>query len=253
MGRMNYLMLPVSKIKPNNWNPNKLQDWQIEKLKDSIKKFGFIDPITVRELDDGYYEILDGEHRGEAILCILSELKNMQDTHWIDKYDSKLRALLADDPIKIPAISIGKITDEQAKQVTLALSLHGLPDTIALAELLKELDDAIGYEELEKIAPYTKDDLDALLSIENYDLEEHLRNPNIEQDEQHEYLNISFRVHTSKLPIIEHGIDRIMDLLGVRKYSSAYDGAVLEAMIMLVSHESDEEIIKAYSGRNGQV
>ena len=59
--------IAIEKIKPNPSQPR--QDFnqvKLEELKLSIKKNGVLQPITVKELDDGNYEIIAGERRYRA-------------------------------------------------------------------------------------------------------------------------------------------------------------------------------------------
>ena len=57
--------LAIDDIKPNKWNPNVQSDFIFQKSKDSIKEYGFIDPVLVRKTN-GEYQIIDGEHRWRA-------------------------------------------------------------------------------------------------------------------------------------------------------------------------------------------
>jgi len=57
-------------IKPNTWNPNVQSDHIFDKLKGSIKKYGFLQPILVRKLGTRDYEIIDGYHRYKAMLAL---------------------------------------------------------------------------------------------------------------------------------------------------------------------------------------
>jgi len=59
----------IDAIKPAaHGNPNRMRPDQFEALKESIKRFGFAQPITVRPINDGEaYEIVDGHHRYRAL------------------------------------------------------------------------------------------------------------------------------------------------------------------------------------------
>jgi ParB/RepB/Spo0J family partition protein len=59
------LTVDINKCFPNVWNPNEMDEFMYEKEKNSILTFGFLDPITVREIPEGY-EIIDGEQRWNA-------------------------------------------------------------------------------------------------------------------------------------------------------------------------------------------
>lgn len=62
-----YRMLPLHKIEPNPEQPR--QDFDEEALADlaeSIREHGIIQPLTVREMKNGYYQIIAGERRWRA-------------------------------------------------------------------------------------------------------------------------------------------------------------------------------------------
>lgn len=112
------LEVNIEDIFPNKWNPNVQDNKIFEKEKNSIKKYGFIQPILVRDIkqtpDSIIYEIIDGEHRWKA--C-----KELGFT-------------------KIKIESIGIITDEIAKLLTINLNnLRGKDDILKRAAILRSL------------------------------------------------------------------------------------------------------------------
>jgi ParB/RepB/Spo0J family partition protein len=61
------LLLKVSKIEPEKNQPRKRFDEEaLAALADSIREHGVIQPIAVRESDNGYYKIIAGERRWRA-------------------------------------------------------------------------------------------------------------------------------------------------------------------------------------------
>lgn len=60
--------VPITKLFANDYNPNRMPDTEMNLLKESILKFGFIFPI-VTTWDDNKkkYRIIDGYHRYEAL------------------------------------------------------------------------------------------------------------------------------------------------------------------------------------------
>ena len=59
--------IPISKIKPNKNQPRKeFNELKMEELKNSIKEKGILQPIAVREIKKGNYEIIAGERRYRA-------------------------------------------------------------------------------------------------------------------------------------------------------------------------------------------
>lgn len=59
--------LPISQIQPGLKQPRKrFDDEAISELADSIREHGLIQPLTVRRLASGYYQIIAGERRWRA-------------------------------------------------------------------------------------------------------------------------------------------------------------------------------------------
>ena len=66
-GKSPYQLLPIHKVEPNPGQPR--QDFdpeELQALSDSIATHGIIQPLTVRELPNGYYQIIAGERRWRA-------------------------------------------------------------------------------------------------------------------------------------------------------------------------------------------
>ena len=62
-----YQMLPIYKVEPNRDQPRQdFDEEELQSLADSISIHGVIQPLTVRELPSGYYQIIAGERRWRA-------------------------------------------------------------------------------------------------------------------------------------------------------------------------------------------
>lgn len=63
--------LPVSAIEPNAKQPRHVFDEEaLEELKSSIQEVGFLQPIVVRDVGDGRYELVMGERRWRAAQAV---------------------------------------------------------------------------------------------------------------------------------------------------------------------------------------
>lgn len=61
------LTLPITKVEPRMQQPRENFDEQaLQALADSITQYGMIQPITVRKMEGGYYQIIAGERRWRA-------------------------------------------------------------------------------------------------------------------------------------------------------------------------------------------
>jgi hypothetical protein len=130
----------VDKIFPNPWNPNKQSDFVYEKERNSIRKFGFLDPVLVRSIPEGY-EIIDGEHR------------------W--------RAAQEEGLTEIPVNDLGKVSDSVAKQLTIIMNeTRGRADYTELGKLMQDINADVKLEELLEVMPFVDSEMDAFLHPE---------------------------------------------------------------------------------------
>lgn len=135
--RVNIEEVEISKISANSWNPNKQSDFIFEKERASIREYGFLDPILVREKGKKF-EIIDGEHR--------------------------FKAAIAEGFKKIPVNNLGKVSDEVCKQLTVIMNeTRGQADHDLLSTLMKDLESTIGKEKLIEIMPIQNNILEDML------------------------------------------------------------------------------------------
>ena len=182
----------ISLIVPNDWNPNKMTPDQYEKEKNSILTFGFIDPITVREVQIKqklYYQIIDGEHRWRGAKELGMQIVTIN--------------------------NLGHLSDEQAQQMTLQLNAHGKSDILQLGVLVHELRAEVPFPELEKNLPFDKaqlENLDSLVTNLEPPSDVDFGNPTPletgtgDQDQSPDVW--SFKVHSSKLDFVRGILDR---------------------------------------------
>ena len=106
----------VGHIEPNNWNYNRQSDFVFDKEVRSIQRHGMVDPILVRTLDSGVFEIIDGEHRWKAVKYLKHKT--------------------------MPVYDVGKMSAAFAEQLTVIMNeTKGRPDYLRLGALLQELND----------------------------------------------------------------------------------------------------------------
>ena len=66
-GTQGAMYLPISEVESNSAQPRKFFDEAaLAELADSIRQHGIIQPLTVRRLSSGYYQIIAGERRWRA-------------------------------------------------------------------------------------------------------------------------------------------------------------------------------------------
>lgn len=130
---MNLLQLNPDLLDPNPWNTNSVGPENMEKLCASLERNGWVRPVLARQLEDGRYQILGGQHRVEAA-----------------------RSLGHDT---VPVIVLSDVSERKAKEIGLIDNArYGEDDAIGLAELLNEL----GGREVADFLPLGDADLAAL-------------------------------------------------------------------------------------------
>jgi hypothetical protein len=140
--RLEVISVPIGFLKPNPWNPNVQDSFIFEKEKESIRRFGFVVPITVREMGDSW-EIIDGEHRWKAA----KELGYLS----------------------IPVIVID-VTEEEAKQLTIVLNeTRGEANPEKLKALLADLTGSVPMAELMTVLPFSPEKMDSILGNFDWD------------------------------------------------------------------------------------
>jgi len=62
-----YQKLPIYKVEPNPNQPRQdFDEEELQALADSVTEHGIVQPLTVRQLESGYYQIIAGERRWRA-------------------------------------------------------------------------------------------------------------------------------------------------------------------------------------------
>lgn len=109
-----YQLLPIYKVEPNPDQPRQdFDEEELQALADSITVHGIIQPLTVREMPNGYYQIIAGERRWRA-----ARMANLSD---------------------VPAVII-EVDDKKAMELALIENLQ--------RQDLNPLEEALGYQTL---------------------------------------------------------------------------------------------------------
>lgn len=114
--------IPIEKITANPYQPRTtFDDAALEELAESIKTLGLIQPITVRSMDNGSYQIISGERRYRAALA--AGLKT------IPAYIRK-----ADDQGMLEMAIVENIQRENLDSIEVALSFQRLIEECDLTQ-----------------------------------------------------------------------------------------------------------------------
>jgi len=208
----------INLVKPNKWNYNEQTDFIFDKLLESIRKYGFSVPLTVRNGNENgnfdYYEILGGEHRWRAA----KEL-GMK---------------------KVPVKNVGTMSDADAKKyMIIENETRGRPNQDMLTTLLSQLNrDGVDLA----ILPFDDDERMAMITQGDYnwsEMENMLGDAEEEEepeDEIEDYVPQKLEFH-------------LMKVLGFSSMGEETEGAICRRLLKLmlaknISEETPWEIVE---------
>lgn len=178
------IYLAPSDLRPNPWNPNRMDPEMYEKEIASIRAFGFVDPITVRE--QGGFEIIDGEHRWKAAI------------------DEGLD--------EVPVVNLGVVADDVAKQLTIVLNeTRGQSDPRRLGDLLRDLASRNTMDGLLQTLPYTRESFSRLTGLSTIDWSSITPPQRPAAERPSAWVERTYRMPKEAAEVIDRALARIRD------------------------------------------
>jgi len=131
------LTVALAQIKPSGWALNGANLELKEKLRAHIKRFGQLADLVVREVKDGFYEIIDGNKRYDVLMEAGFKTANV--------------------------ISFFEMNDDEAIRLAIEINTLRFPlDEIKLAEGIKKLSKVYSIDDMARSMPFSE------YEIENY-------------------------------------------------------------------------------------
>jgi len=160
MNKTQLVQINIADLKPAEWNyKTDGTEEQIEKLAASIKEDSSAGVLAVREVD-GKFEVIDGNHRLKAV-------KNLK---WQ----------------KVPCENFGDISKAKAIIVSRRRNTQWFEDdTVKYAEIFR--DDVLqeySLDDLEKIMPESREDMENLAKLLDFDWEQYGSEGGAEEDKE---------------------------------------------------------------------
>ncbi len=190
--------VPIEALQPNKWNPNRMDEFMYEKELSSMRAFGFVDPITVRQLADGLFEILDGEHR------------------WRAAQDLGMKM--------VPIWNLGNVPDATAKQLTIVLNeTRGRSDNDKLSALLKDLLESESRADLMENLPFDAERFRALTGSDFDWAQLDMDEEELPEAEQSHWVERIYRMPLEAAQVLDQALAKI-------KEGDMSDAQALEAL-----------------------
>ena len=188
----NIKKVPIGLIHPNGYNPKAVESKEYYDVLESLKQNGLMSFIFVREVDgiDGF-EIVDGEHRYLAA----------KELGYSEMY----------------VYNLGRISEEEAKALTLWFEVQVPFDNVELAPIVVEL------TKLDIKLPYTEEQIEKFSELQKFDFEDYDEDEPVKEEEG--FNNFTIRVTQEQYNFIQNKIKEVMDFEGVS------EGRALELIV----------------------
>lgn len=183
--KLDYKIVDIDDVVPNSWNPKKTEEYpeRYQEVLDSIKTYGLRDAIVVRELN-GKYEIIDGFHRYKA--CKESGYS------------------------KVIINNQGVVDDATAKRLTIVFQKVQVPfDEVMYSNLLKELNEELGEEEILATLPIKEPELEGYLNMADFNFEEEYKDTNLGADVTTKLRGMTILFNEEQADIVRKAIDEV--------------------------------------------
>ena len=181
---MQVIDLPLNQLQEAPWNPNQMDAAMLNKLRESIARYGLVENLVVRPLDGGCYEVLSGNQR----LQILRELRHSP----------------------VPCVVVA-LNDAHARLLSQALNRIQGEDNLGLrAEVLREVLNTLPQKEVLSLLPETTEGLKALAMLGRDTMAEYLQN--WQQAQGARLKHLTFQFTSAQLAVVEEALSRLVSL-----------------------------------------
>jgi ParB family transcriptional regulator, chromosome partitioning protein len=181
--------LPLAQLKEAPWNPNRMDPSLLEKLKNSLQRFGLAGVLVVRLLQRG-----SGQAAGDDCHEVLSGNQRLQ--------------VLRELGLEIVHCAVVHLRDAKAKLLAQTLnSLHGSDDLGLRAQLVEEILRSIPRAEVRSLLPKTAQRLQALSNLNQETIAQSLLN--WQQAQQARLEHFTCQLTQEQLKTVEQALHRL--------------------------------------------
>ena len=201
-----FVDIEISKLIKADWNYKEENEKLTEKLLENMKRNGQIENILIRELDTGFYEVVNGNHRLDVMKIL------------------KLK--------KVHAYNFGKIKLPQAQRIALETNETKFEsDSIKMAELITSLTKEFPADDLVETMPYTMDEIINMGELVNFNFDEFENKEEVDTFGDKDFTQeIKLKVSHETYKRWEELQSKMEDLLGYKNESKVFEFAIIEAL-----------------------
>ncbi len=221
----NWLLVPLDKIVMSSRNYKDKDDFMQERLETSIKRIGQVENIQVRELETGFFEIVNGNHRYEAF-------KNMGQK-------------------KVIVYNHGKISESEAERRAIETNETKFKaNMVKLAGMIKDMQLDIPAADLALTMPFKEAEfinMQNLLDFNWSSQKSEGNNDTLNKDavSGEENLNanrtVILKLHVDIAEGLEYQMQRVKKLLFPDNLPEhVADSAAIQAIVSVLTHVSDK-------------
>lgn len=198
-----YKFVAIARLVKAPWNYKEDDDDKKQKLIASLKRNNQIVNLNVRELDTGFLEVIDGNHRLDALLEL-----------------GATKAVIYDH---------GKISLAEAQRKSLEINENQFdPDPIKKANLLAELSLTYPVAELAEALPYTEEEITDQIEMSTFDFSQFGDAKAPEKGEEFETIILSLNDKVYEMWMT--WCTRCSEALGYESENKCFEMAVAEAL-----------------------
>jgi len=200
-----FIDIDVSKLIKADWNYKEENDQQTENLLNNFKRNGQIENILIRELDTGFFEVVNGNHRLDVMKIL--EIK------------------------KAHAYNFGKIGLAEAQRLAIETNETKFDsDSIKLAELITTLAKEFPTSELANTMPYTEEQIQKMTELTEFDWNDY-ENDEVDTFGDDEFnKEIKFKVSEETFKRWEELKLKVEKIGGYSTDAKVFEFAVIEAL-----------------------
>lgn len=179
---MKVVDLPTQTLQEAPWNPNRMGEAMLEKLRTSIKRYGIVENLVVRPVGKDGHEVLSGNQR--------------------------LRVIRETGVTTVPCIVLN-LDDAHACLLSQALNhIRGADDLGLRAELIRNAIEAIPEQDILALLPETAESLKTLASLGQETIASYL--DRWQKAQAAKLKHIQFQLTTAQLEVVEEALSRLL-------------------------------------------